>query len=1429
MNFVQIPGRDAHATFAGFVFQVNVTILRWLGLHPDQHLELEAGEDIDLIRKAGTDVSQDSRLLEQVKQLRKRRLTLSSPDALEAVAHLCEHRKANPGANLAFRFLTTTTLGRERRWKSAGTAIDTWTKIQSGDLIGPKRTTAISDLHTFLSACRRPSSLLKESWECLRAILAQPDRSEFSEMITSLDWATGSGDHVAIENEILSLLESSEPSRSPEAARRIYHDLFAYVCRLLTTTGKKELTTALLAREIEAPTLTSADLLAATRIREWIDNVDSVLARHEKEIQNLKARIPAERLKTFYEPEISTEHSSRTGPLFDYNQTLRGRQNRLAELDAFLNNPVQRIAVLPGRGGIGKTKLLRDWSRAVSDWKVLWVSQHGVWHEGTAGEIPAIDTVVVADDAHHYENLSKLISLVGSRPGEPRLKLVIATRPSGNAYLDELLSRLADYSAVVRFRTLRPLTQTATVEIAKEVLGPQFEHFANRLAEVSKDTPLITVVGGKLLARGQVSPDLLVNDRDFQYAVFAAFREELTRALPSGGRQCNELLEVIAAVQPINDQQDEFVPRAAVFLSLRPDQVRRGLTSLEESELLTRAGEKLRIVPDLLADYILGNASVLDSGKATGFADAVFAGFEEAYLSNLLKNFAELDWRVTQSGVESQLLDKIWSSIRSRFRTQDAADRTHFLSMAKGIVVFQPDQVQQLIAIAMDEPVPPVKKWGILRSTQEHVLTELPALLGATIYHEKTAADAFARLWRLACHESEEVHGPARRTLAQAIGYDRYKNPIYNERILTLTEQFAGNLDAYDGDFTPLDLMDELLNREIDTTEWKGRSFSISAMPVPYELIRPLRERALLVIDHALHSGEVRIAVRAAASLGSVLAEFHPKFRNGTTPEEQTWQDDERLRVLDLLRNRVEAGNLPLQLTWKIHRCLRGVCKRSTQSSVVQDSAALLDRELPHPDGFDLFDLLCTNEYEDNTEIDGFSLPSPARREYQSASITALRTSHPNTAAQVQYIEGLLRLAVDASINPISVDSVLSELCGDGAFLEALSEFARSNQQSLLASVAGVAIRHWRRIDPVQYSHYGRVFAASQSVRIAGSVASAVSYGPLLEQPIRSDLEILTVLAGHQEPYVLQPVFFGLRRLTKVSEFRAAAIALITSVRIDNYKFLAKEYCNIFGPYGISASLLDQDGVKKMLANLVHVDELDRDAFGGFLANVCGIAPLEIVSFFETRIQHAQALDDRGEDSDYDAIPSSFSWSTFSSVRVHPEYEQTLRSLIVVMKRYPAYDHELRPIFWNIATTDVTTFSVLDELLHTSDPDDALLLLKLLSEAPKELAIRHPAFAIHILEQCSSHSEYLEGLATSRLKANCFSAGGFQAVQPGGTIYMGSGPSGEARTSVTSLLASLPPGSLAFKLYTEIANMSGPTFTGPVFPDLVEEFEDTEE
>jgi hypothetical protein len=68
MSFATNSRRDASATIAGFVFQVNVTILRWLELRDDEHLELECGEDIDTVQSGpngGT--SAETRLLEQIK------------------------------------------------------------------------------------------------------------------------------------------------------------------------------------------------------------------------------------------------------------------------------------------------------------------------------------------------------------------------------------------------------------------------------------------------------------------------------------------------------------------------------------------------------------------------------------------------------------------------------------------------------------------------------------------------------------------------------------------------------------------------------------------------------------------------------------------------------------------------------------------------------------------------------------------------------------------------------------------------------------------------------------------------------------------------------------------------------------------------------------------------------------------------------------------------------------------------------------------------------------------------------------------------------------------------------------------------------------------------------------------------------------------
>src|ERR1017187_9160160 len=70
--------RDAWAAIRGYVYQVDTTIIRWLNLGSGETLELECGEDIDLIAPAIIDGKEEAvRTLEQIKCL-DRSLTLRS-------------------------------------------------------------------------------------------------------------------------------------------------------------------------------------------------------------------------------------------------------------------------------------------------------------------------------------------------------------------------------------------------------------------------------------------------------------------------------------------------------------------------------------------------------------------------------------------------------------------------------------------------------------------------------------------------------------------------------------------------------------------------------------------------------------------------------------------------------------------------------------------------------------------------------------------------------------------------------------------------------------------------------------------------------------------------------------------------------------------------------------------------------------------------------------------------------------------------------------------------------------------------------------------------------------------------------------------------------------------------------------------------------
>ena len=235
--------------------------------------------------------------------------------------------------------------------------------------------------------------------------------------------------------------------------------------------------------------------------------------------------------------------------------------NELADLNKFLADDELAVAVLLGRGGIGKSKLLRDWSRSITGWQCLFLRDSASWHLETPKEIPSGRVLIIGDDAHRFTDLPKLLILARDLFETRGCKLLLCGRPSGQEGFDTGLTRVFDVPRIVRLPTLHSLQFQDSKALAEEMLGPAYSHLAHHLASVSADTPLVTVIGGRLIARDQISPLLLNNAEDFRRAVFDRYLVEYQNLLPTGQVVWKDLLFLIAALSPLSVADGRFLKK----------------------------------------------------------------------------------------------------------------------------------------------------------------------------------------------------------------------------------------------------------------------------------------------------------------------------------------------------------------------------------------------------------------------------------------------------------------------------------------------------------------------------------------------------------------------------------------------------------------------------------------------------------------------------------------------------------------------------------------------------------------------------------------------------------------------------------------------------------------------------------------------------
>jgi hypothetical protein len=286
-SFTTPKDRDAWNAIRGYVYQIDLTIQRWLDLLPDQILELERGEDIDIVSRSLLANSEErGRLLEQVKH-RDSSLTLKKTEAIAAIANFIQHRQTNPTTDILFQFTTNTKVARERPclMPNQMAAIEAWECLRLGEVEARNRDDVITGILQILRNARKPSDLDQDTWEQFRNFIRETTNEQFFRFICKFHWKTKAPEARSLKSIIQKQLLDRQYAIDSLQAQEQYERLFWHVFSRLCERGIKQLTLEDLNTQLALPSLNTTDHATLENLKACFCEIDTRVTNLEQEQQ----------------------------------------------------------------------------------------------------------------------------------------------------------------------------------------------------------------------------------------------------------------------------------------------------------------------------------------------------------------------------------------------------------------------------------------------------------------------------------------------------------------------------------------------------------------------------------------------------------------------------------------------------------------------------------------------------------------------------------------------------------------------------------------------------------------------------------------------------------------------------------------------------------------------------------------------------------------------------------------------------------------------------------------------------------------------------------------------------------------------------------------------------------------------------------------
>ncbi|MFD3876624.1 hypothetical protein [Streptomyces microflavus] len=1017
------------------------------------------------------------------------------------------------------------------------------------------------------------------------------------------------------------------------------------------------------------------------------------------------------------------------GSVYSHRWRLVGRTETMDRLVPFARSAHGAIALLVGRGGVGKTKIVTALCQTLSEAEpaveVRVLGADSDISSGMFGELPNEGSLlVVIDDAHNDTlPLEKIVS--GVRSANPSANVLLCLRPYGLAHARRALSCAGTHMSDTTQVEIGDLEFEDAVSLAGEILKEEVRLHAPRLATSARDCPLLIVTGAALINNGELDPRRFEGDEQLHRELTDRLAEALTTA-PSAGQVPRELLSALAAFQPVRLAEPEVQGSLEALTGLPYDVSAPHLEALEEAGVILRHGTTIRLVPDLLGDALLVKAALHRStGLPTGYLAKAMEAAEGSALANLVVNTGRVDWQQGQGAGAGVLIEPLWQGITATFHSADARGRVSLLEMVKEVAFYQPQRTIDLANWAVEDPSDSVTGdvgFGMMHTwTNTAVHHALADVLQAAARSLESLPQAAALLWRLGCDDQRPLNQyPSHplRILEKLADYTRWGPTKYQHALVSQVERWLARSPDTATIHQPLSVLSPLLETEGYDELWTPATWSLTFRPYVLAPTSGVLNLRGLVLDLAFEELGHPQLVRASAASSLIGKAF--RLPHGTF----------NLSVTDAMRQ----PWFP-HLGSTIERLHQFILQRTLPPSIlvaVRTEVHWLARYGPDDLRQHAQDLLSSIPTSPDNELARALHGGPADP-----------TVHPNRsdwhAAQDSLFQDVMAKLSDWTDDQIAtrVNVLLSEnevvfgpdtgksrqfiwiiVINRPAVGEAICEQAMAAPDRVPASLVEVALAAMGSAAGDRAVHWGRTLMGSKNTGLTRSVALAFGVQRGRDELLGGEGELLRALAAHEDTVVRRATVGAVHLIA--TQHKDLAIELLTASPVVETADLDAFAMAISGPpfSALSWSDLSQDQQKAFLTALATASSIDSHEVGRFLAELVSTEPLTVIELLEDRID-SSPRQGRG----YSPLP--FQWNDTPPFRGHNDFPALLRQVRDWIAADPdsTYRRCLGADLFELVAGpyDAQVTEVIEEYFHDGDLVKVTIAADILSKANRTI------------------------------------------------------------------------------------------------------------